>query len=189
MSLGPNGEDLQRKSNAGRRMKDPEFLIISINLIVVCAMHFVVYPRLAGNDIDRISGLDIVASFFSLSIAGLLFWDTGQEFNAIAFTLNWFWFSILTYAAIELPFAMWYCKTYKVRFTGVNMNLEVHRRDDSADAEVRLVKVYPKWLTDDQYEEIPRQEAMALSQLLIKALPPETLVELTRLLSNHAVRA
>ena len=69
------------------------------------------------------------------------------------------------------------------------MSLELHRRDEAEDAEVRLVKVFPRWLTADQYSEIPRQEAAVLSELLIGALPPATLAELSRLLVAHATRA
>ena len=69
------------------------------------------------------------------------------------------------------------------------MILELHRRDESADAEVRLVKVFPRWLTGDQYVEIPRQEAAALSALLIEALPAATLAELSHLLAGHVARA
>lgn len=68
------------------------------------------------------------------------------------------------------------------------MTLELHRRDEAADAVIRFVKVFPKWLTADQYEEIPRQEAETLSQALIAALPAGTLSELARLLSAHETR-
>jgi len=69
------------------------------------------------------------------------------------------------------------------------MGLELHRRDEASDADVRLVKVFPKWLTADQYEEIPRQEAEALAHVLIATLPPKTLSELARLLSGSVARA
>ena len=69
------------------------------------------------------------------------------------------------------------------------MGLEIHRRDEATDAEIRISKVFPKWLTADQYETIPRQEAESLAQLLIAVLPEATLAELTRSLAMHRDRA
>jgi hypothetical protein len=69
------------------------------------------------------------------------------------------------------------------------MRLELHRRDEASDTEVRLVKVFPRWLTADQYEEIPLDEAAALSEALVAALPAATLEELSRLLASHVARA
>ena len=68
------------------------------------------------------------------------------------------------------------------------MNLELHRRDDAVDAQVRMVKEYRRWLTAEQYEEIPKTEASVLAEVLIKTLPTETLTELSRLLTEEMAR-
>lgn len=69
------------------------------------------------------------------------------------------------------------------------MTLELHRRDEAPDTVVRLVKVFPRWLTANQYEEIPRQEAAVLSEALVAALPPATLAELSRLLAERVAQS
>ncbi len=69
------------------------------------------------------------------------------------------------------------------------MNLEIHRRDEAPDTEVRMTKVFKRWLTSDQYEEIPLDEAEVLSKVLIDTLPAETLTELTRRLNEFASKS
>ncbi|HEX3147311.1 MAG TPA: hypothetical protein VHR66_04465 [Gemmataceae bacterium] len=66
------------------------------------------------------------------------------------------------------------------------MALELHRRDDAADTEIRRTKVFPKWLTADQYEEIPLDESEELARVLNATLPKETLTDLVRLLRTPA---
>ena len=73
--------------------------------------------------------------------------------------------------------------------TGAHMILELHRRDEADDATIRLTKVFPRWLTADHYEEIPQNEAAALLDVLVAALPPATLTELDHLLSRHVARS
>ena len=47
-------------------------------------------------------------------VSGFIFWDTGEVFNALLFTANWFWFSTLIYLVIELLFITRYIKKYAV---------------------------------------------------------------------------
>lgn len=68
------------------------------------------------------------------------------------------------------------------------MSLELHRQDQAEDLTVRVVKVFPRWLTAEQYQEIRTSEATILAESLIKTLPPETTSELTRLLAEHATK-
>ena len=91
-----------------------ELLIIGINLVIILRVYFLVYPWFAGSSLKRLAIYDVVATSFSLLISGYLFWDKEISFNAILFTTNWFWFSILTYGAIELPFFLRYMKKYSI---------------------------------------------------------------------------
>jgi len=92
----------------------PEWIILVLNLGIVAIAYGWVYPRVAGNDGNKIALNDVMASLVSLLIAGILFWDSGQRFNALLFDLNWFWFTLLTYALIEIPFMLWYFNKHDV---------------------------------------------------------------------------
>ena len=95
-------------------MGNPEAFIIVLNLTIVLIAYFVIYPRLAGSDGNKVVRHDLFASLVSLFIAGSFFWESGQEFNAVFTTLNWFWFSLLTYVTIEIPFVIWYFNKHKI---------------------------------------------------------------------------
>ncbi len=91
-----------------------EFLVIVLNLVIVFVAYLSVYPKLAGNSFNRISFYDIFASGLALVIVGSKYWGTGQEFSLIFGQVNWFWFTLITYALIEIPVMLWYFRKNKV---------------------------------------------------------------------------
>ncbi|WP_444902142.1 hypothetical protein ACJJIG_04090 [Microbulbifer sp. SSSA007] len=95
-------------------MKEPELIVILLNLVIVLIAYFMIYLKLAGADGNKLAISDIFTSGISIIIAGTLFWNSGQEFNALFFKLNWFWFTLFTYAAIEIPLMLWYYKRNNV---------------------------------------------------------------------------
>ncbi|MBM7074727.1 hypothetical protein JQC92_22425 [Shewanella sp. 202IG2-18] len=95
-------------------MESPEFAIITLNLIIVLVAYLSVYPRVAGNNFNKISFYDIFASGLALTIVGFQFWNTGYEFNLLVFKVNWFWYTLATYGAIEIPVILWYFKNNNV---------------------------------------------------------------------------
>lgn len=92
----------------------PEIIILSLNFIIVCIGYLWVYPRVAGANLNKITLNDLIASITSLIVAGSLFWDSAYEFSLLFTSVNWFWFTLLTFLLIEIPFALWYLKRYKV---------------------------------------------------------------------------
>jgi hypothetical protein len=96
----------------------PESLVLMINLTIAIIAYFIVHPRTAGADLHKLSMSDLGASMASLVVCGSLFWDSGVEFSVLFTTLNWFWFALLSYFVIELPFALWYLKRYGIRIQG-----------------------------------------------------------------------
>ena len=93
-------------------LETPELLIIAINLSLILISYLLVYPWLVGSNFDKLVINDLIVSSISLLISGSIFWGAGVNFNALLFTANWFWFSILTYLIIELPFMTRYMKKY-----------------------------------------------------------------------------
>ena len=92
----------------------PEQVILLINISIVLVSYFVIYPRFVGNNLNKLTWNDIVASVVSVSIVGSLYWGSQIEFNLLVTKVNWFWFSFNTYLIIEAPLSLWYIKKHKV---------------------------------------------------------------------------
>ena len=95
-------------------MITPELIIILLNLTVVLISYFYIYPKAAGSDINKIAMHDLIASIICLVVAGSLYWGSDINFSLILFEVNWFWFTLISYAAIETPFMLRYFKKYGV---------------------------------------------------------------------------
>ena len=95
-------------------MDHPELLIIGLNMLVILIAYFIIYPKYCGSDGLKISSNDLAATALVLTIAGSIFWGTGEQFNLILFSANWFWFTLITYALMEIPIMLWYFKKHNV---------------------------------------------------------------------------
>ncbi|MFT6264908.1 MAG: hypothetical protein ACJAWS_001047 [Oleiphilaceae bacterium] len=92
----------------------PEFIIISLNLTILCVGYLFIYPSVAGSNLNKIALNDLIASAIALTIAGSLFWGNDYEFDLLIASVNWFWFTLVTYLLIEIPFVSGYLKRHKV---------------------------------------------------------------------------
>ncbi|MCG7533330.1 hypothetical protein MHM98_18540 [Psychrobium sp. MM17-31] len=95
-------------------MTSPEQTVLMLNVIVVLLGYLVIYPRVAGNNFNKITGHDLIATSIVLITSASMYYDSGIEFNLLVGTVNWFWFTLITYMAIEIPVLLWYIKKYKV---------------------------------------------------------------------------
>ena len=93
-----------------------ELSIISPVLIVVTGGYLSIFPKIAGNNFDKLALCSLVCWSFVLVLVGLNYWGSGYEFSLLLFTTNWFWFTVIVNAAIEIPFFIWYCKKHDVSF-------------------------------------------------------------------------
>ncbi len=96
-------------------MNSPELSVLLLNLIIILVAYLSIYPKVAGNSFNKISFYDLFTSSFALLVVGLNYWDSGQEFSLLISTTNWFWFTFITYALIEIPIMLWYFKKQKVK--------------------------------------------------------------------------
>lgn len=96
-------------------MGSPELSILTLNIIVILVAYLSIYPKLAGNSFNKISFFDFFTSGFALFVVGFNYWGTGHEFSLFVFTVNWFWFTLVTYCLIEVPIMVWYFKKQKVK--------------------------------------------------------------------------
>jgi hypothetical protein len=89
-------------------MNSPEFTVIGINVIFVLVSYFYIYPSRTNVTAMVLARYDLVLNGMAIGIAGALFWGTQTRFDAVVVELNWFWFTLLTYALLEVPIMLWY---------------------------------------------------------------------------------
>ncbi len=91
-----------------------EALVIVLNSIIIFSSYFLLYPKVAGNSFNKIAFFDLLSSGAALGLVGAKFWGTEQVFHLLSIELNWFWFTIISYGAVEIPVSFWYFKKYNV---------------------------------------------------------------------------
>jgi len=101
-------------------MNSPEATIIVINAMLTLVAYFVVYPKLVGDDVNKLLGYDMVVTALALGIAGYLFWNSGIRFSIFVADVNWFWFALITYALLETPLLLGYMKQRNMQLTPNN---------------------------------------------------------------------
>ncbi|MBW8192665.1 hypothetical protein K0504_16625 [Neiella marina] len=90
----------------------PEFIILLLNGVLLVVAYFWLYPSFVSSDLKRLLINDVLASGVAIVIAGVLFYGKGVVFNAVLFEANWFWFTLLSYFVLEIPFSVVYCNKY-----------------------------------------------------------------------------
>lgn len=95
-------------------MFTPEIIILSVNVTVALLAYFFAYPTLCGDNLTRIAANDLMATGTVLLVAGILYAGHDHEFSLLLFSVNWFWFALLTYAAIETPLMIRYFNKHDV---------------------------------------------------------------------------
>lgn len=96
-------------------MQSPEQTVLLLNAIVIFMAYIIIYPRVAGNDFNKIAGHDVIASVVVLLTSASLYWNSGLAFNLLIANVNWFWFTFITFGLIEIPVLLWYIKRHHVK--------------------------------------------------------------------------
>ncbi len=95
-------------------MQNYELIIILINLLIISFAYLWLYKRVAGSDAKKLAKYDLLSSCVALFISGIIFWNSQIIFEIFGVEFNWFWFTLVTFFIIELPFSLWYFKKYDV---------------------------------------------------------------------------
>jgi len=95
-------------------MQNHELIIALVNFVIIAFAYLWLYPKIAGSDIHKLSKYDFLSSLVSLFIVSTLFYNSGIIFEIFGVQTNWFWFTLITFLTIEVPFALWYFKKYDV---------------------------------------------------------------------------
>ena len=89
-----------------------EIVVLSINILFILFAYFWFFPRVVKDDINKMAKYDLLSSMGALFVAGVLFYGKEVEFSLFGSLTNWFWFSIVSYFILEIPFALWYMRRY-----------------------------------------------------------------------------
>lgn len=93
-------------------MDSPETFILLTNAAILLCAYFIVYPRFAGSDLNRLALNDLAATAIAIAVAGFAFFGTGQRFDLLSLELGWFGFTVGTFLLMELPLLVWYLRRY-----------------------------------------------------------------------------
>lgn len=87
-----------------------EITIVFVNMAVLATAYLFVYPKYSGDDVRKLAKLDVVMGLIALGIVAFGSFGSAETFTFFFFDTNWWIFSIITYAVIELPIFFWYLK-------------------------------------------------------------------------------
>ena len=88
-----------------------ELSLVIVNLIALLLAYLVIYPRFAGNDINKLALFDFIIGVSLLAILAPSNWSRPNDYTFFFFDTNWWVFVILCYALIEIPFFFIYSKS------------------------------------------------------------------------------
>ena len=87
-----------------------ELSIVIVNVIALAVAYLYLYPKFAGNDVKRLAWLDTGLGACVLLVIAPFNWGSPSDYKFFAFDTNWWIFSILSYALLELPLFYFYVK-------------------------------------------------------------------------------
>ncbi len=89
-------------------INNPTLLILAINSTLIIGCYLWYFPCFVRDNVKKLLLVDSLCSIGSVIIAGFLFIGKGFEFSLLGWEMNWFWFALMSYFLIELPFSMVY---------------------------------------------------------------------------------
>lgn len=92
-----------------------ELSIILLNAVIIIMAYAWLYPKIASKKLKRIVFVDCAASGTALIIVANKYWGVDIEFGFLMYELNWFWFTLISYSVIEIPIAIWYFRTLRIK--------------------------------------------------------------------------
>jgi hypothetical protein len=94
----------------GKAIVAPHLTILAINALLIGSAYGLIYPRLSPLTARRMQRADAAVTAAALGIAALLFAGRGTDFGIGPLPMRWWAFSVLSFAAIELPVFWAFCR-------------------------------------------------------------------------------
>jgi len=80
-----------------------ELLVLIIVVSWLALAYLWIYPRFAGNNVKKLAYLDMFLTLIPIGVVALIYWVPDPPFRFVFFETNWFIFTLLAYAIIEVP--------------------------------------------------------------------------------------
>ena len=96
-------------------MDSTELEIILINIVIIVAAYLFFHPKDAGLKLKKMLVSDLAILAFSLCCVGSMYYQSEIQLNALVASLNWFWFTVITYVLIDIPVLLWHLQKYKAK--------------------------------------------------------------------------
>ncbi len=93
-------------------LNNPSLLILAINSTLIIGCYLWYFPCFLRDNLSKLLLVDSLCSIGAVVTAGFLFMGKNIEFSLFGWSMNWFWFSLLSYFLIEFPFSI----IYSLRF-------------------------------------------------------------------------
>ncbi|MEM8823191.1 MAG: hypothetical protein AAGF30_06240 [Pseudomonadota bacterium] len=94
----------------------PEATLLAVNAAFLAFAYLWVYPGLPNKRIGILLRYDLIISAAALLVAGLLYGGDGLSFSLIFFDAPWWLFTILTFAAMEVPAWEWFRRRHGIDY-------------------------------------------------------------------------
>jgi hypothetical protein len=94
----------------------PETTLLATNAAFLGVAYLWLYPGLEPKTFRRLLGYDVAISGAALLVAGLLYSGDGLGFSMLVAEVPWWAFSILTFAAMELPLWEWFRRRHGIDY-------------------------------------------------------------------------
>lgn len=96
----------------------PEVQILVLNGLILAVAYLGIFPTLEQKTLNRMMAIDFVLTGVALVVAGAWFWGTGVTFTLAFFETNWFMFTIVCFALLEIPLFLRFAKAHGIRLDG-----------------------------------------------------------------------
>ncbi|WBU64526.1 hypothetical protein [Paracoccus aerodenitrificans] len=96
----------------------PEMKLLTINAVIILIGYLLINSSMPEKTREKLIRNDMVLTLLSVVTAAALFAGDGIRFSLILFETNWFWFAVLTMAAMETPFLIWFCRRHGIDLLG-----------------------------------------------------------------------
>ena len=91
-----------------------ELTILLLNTVLIVVSYPLLYPRQVGSSRVRLIINDAMATVVALMVVGSVYAGSGQLFSLLVVDVSWFWFTLISYSLMELPFAMRYMRRHNM---------------------------------------------------------------------------
>lgn len=132
-----------------------ELSIVIVNVVALAAAYLYFYPKFAGSDVKRLAWLDTAVGACVLAVLAPFNWGSPNDYTFFVFDTNWWIFSILSYALIELPLFYLYVKA-----RGLGAEYRDLFKSSSGFTEMASEKSVRKQLSDTKWDGLRTRGAL-----------------------------